>query len=87
MGLKEIVICPDIGKLRPLLHIHRVLVQIVDLRPVNCQKKGRVGGDDQLTVKEPSGIFQKLRQLLLPHRGQAVLRLVQKIEPASCIFS
>ena len=65
MGLKEIVICPDIGKLRPLLHIHRVLVQIVDLRPVNCQKKGRVGGDDQLTVKEPSGIFQKLRQLLL----------------------
>ena len=81
MGLKEIIICPDIGKLRPFFYIHRVLIQIVDLRPMDRQKKRRVRGNDQLTVKEPGGIFQKLRQLLLPLRRQAVLRLVQKIEP------
>ena len=39
-----------------------------------------MGGQKDLTAKEPGGILQELGQLPLALDGQAVLRLVQEVE-------
>ena len=80
--LKKIKVHPHICKLRPWLHIHRILVKIIDLRSPHCKQKRRMGGDDQLTPKESGAFLQELTQLQLLLRRQTVLRLIQEIQSA-----
>ena len=88
MLFEEVEIGPHSGELRPPLHVHHILVHIVDLCAPHGQQEGGVGGYDELAPEEPGRVLQELRQLLLARRGEAVLRLVQKVQAVlSRIFS
>ena len=71
---------PHVLQLRPGTGAGRRLVQVVDLRPLHGQQEGGVGGQHQLAAEEPGGVLQKALQLQLHGGGEAVLRLVQKVQ-------
>lgn len=87
MLLKKIIIGPDVGQLRPPLHIHRLFIHIVNPGIPYRQQKRRMRGNHELAAEEPGGILNETHQLLLPLRGQAVFRLIQRYSPSSFIFS
>ena len=45
---KEVIICPDIGKLCPFLDIHHVFIKVVYFCTLHGQKKGWVCSNDKL---------------------------------------
>ncbi len=65
MLLKEVIICPDIPKFAPTLHVHCLLIHIINLCAPHGQQKGGVGCHYELAAKKPGRIPQKLKQLLL----------------------
>ena len=77
---KERPVDPHVLQLCPGAGPGRRLVQVIDLRPGHGEQEGRMGGEDQLAPEEPDGVLQKPFQLQLQSGGEAVLRLVQKIQ-------
>ena len=77
---EEIVEQSDIWELRPAGGGDGAGIHIVDPRAADGQKDGGMGGDDQLASVEAGRLQKEGGQLHLEHGGQAVLRLVQKIE-------
>ena len=74
---EELVKGADTGHLGPAAGLHRVLVQVIDLRPPQGQQEGGMGGDDELTAVKAGGVLQKAGQLQLELGRQTVFRLVQ----------
>ena len=80
MRFKKFVRRADIRKLRPALHGGGRRVQVIDLRTPHGQEEGGVRRDHELAPEKPRRVFQKVAQFDLPHRGKAVLRLVQQVQ-------
>ena len=53
MLLKEIEIEADSRKLSPSLHVHRLLIHIIDLGPFQLKQNRAMGGPNELTPEKP----------------------------------
>ena len=80
MFFEELIPRPDGGEVGPLPNRNGPLVQVVDPSSLHSQKDGGMGGQNDLTAKEPGGVLQKLSQFPLALDGEAVLRLVQQVK-------
>lgn len=59
MHLKKVKIRPHIPKLRPALHVHRILIQVINLSSPHGQQERGMSSDDKLAAEEPGGVLQK----------------------------
>ena len=80
MGLKEVVVGPDAGDIRPLCGRYRVGVHVVDFCERGSQHERGVGGDDELALIEPCHPGDELRQIYLELCRKRVLRLVKEVK-------
>ena len=68
MRLEEVTVEPHVGQLRPLLHRHGGLVQIIDTSTLHGEQEGRVGRNDELTAIESGTVGQESVRLVFPER-------------------